>query len=216
LIDSVWINGYFNSYFTAAIAYDERGRVKHVTGEMKNASTYTYYKDSIVLSATDIYGKNIGLTYYLNANGRVKGTSFFDNQYTYNADGYLVSYRQPYTYNDQIKGYNFYTLRYENGDLIEIATADINVSWKKINFKYYDKVNEDLLGYNQPLYTGGVLGDRNTFYLIKAGFFGKQSAHLYKTLAINDSWTNSEMLYSRDANGRITYTGDFTFKYKCP
>ncbi len=39
---------------------------------------------------------NIGLTYFLDAKGRVKGTSFFDNKFTYDKDGYLVSFRQPY------------------------------------------------------------------------------------------------------------------------
>jgi hypothetical protein len=143
----------------ATIEYDGQGRVKHVTGEGLNTSiyTYTYYKDSIVLSATDTYGNNIGLTYFLDEKGRVKGTSYFDYQYTYNADGYLVSYRQPYTItNNQIAGYIYYTLKYENNDLTEIITTE-NTDWKKINFRYYDEANQDLLGKNQPLYTGGVL-----------------------------------------------------------
>ncbi|HEX6426528.1 MAG TPA: DUF4595 domain-containing protein [Niastella sp.] len=211
-------NYYGNLQPWATIEYDEKGRVQHVTGEGLNASTYAYNKDNIVLTATDIYGANIGLTYFLDANGRVKGTSYFDNQFTYNADGYLVSFRQPYGNNNQIYGSTLYTLKYENGDLTEIFTTE-NVSWKKINFKYYDEPNQDVLGYNQPLYIGGVLGDRNSFYLIKAGFFGKTSAHLYKTLAINDAWSNGQIQYTKDAKGRIKSTvgvGGYSFTYQCP
>jgi hypothetical protein len=211
-------NYYGNLEPYTTVEYDEKGRVKHVTGQGLNASTYTYNKDNIVLTATDINGDNIGLTYFLDTKGRVKGTSYFDNQFTYNADGYLISFRQPYGYNNQITGSTFYTLKYENNDLTEIFTTE-NVSWKKINFKYYDEPNQDVLGYNQPLYIGSVLGDRNSFYLIKAGFFGKTSAHLYKTIAINDSWSNGQIQYTKDAKGRIKSTvgvGGYSFTYQCP
>ena len=69
----------------------------------------------------------------------------------------------------------------------------------------------------QPaLYIGAVLGDRNSFFLISAGFFGRQSTHLYRTVAINDQWSNSEITYKKDAKGRITSTGEFAFDYQCP
>lgn len=199
------------------VEYDEQGRVKFVKGEELNASSYTYLKDKIVLAATDIRGNDIGLTYYLDANGRVKGTSYFDNQFTYNSEGYLVSFRQPYTVNGStVTGYDTYTLTYKNGDLDEVYTLAPNVSSKKVNFKYYDEPNQILLGYNQPLYAGAVLGDRNSFFLISAGFFGRQSAHLYRTLAINGQWSNGEIKYQKDAKGRITSTGAFAFDYQCP
>jgi hypothetical protein len=210
------LSPYGNNSLTATLTYDEKGRITHVKGEGQNASNYTYYKDSIVLKATDIHGDNIGLTYYLDANGRIKGTSFYDNQFRYNADGYLVSFRQPYTYNNQVVDYGEYTITYQNGDLFEISTTKPYVSVKKVNFKYYDEPNQQVLGYNQPLYIGSVLGDRNSFYLIGAGFFGKQSAHLYKTVAINDSWSNGSMTYTKDAKGRIISNSAFSFEYQCP
>ena len=51
------------------VEYDDQGRVKFVKGEELNASSYTYFKDKILLAATYIRGNDIGLTYYLDANG---------------------------------------------------------------------------------------------------------------------------------------------------
>ena len=91
------------------------------------------------------------------------------------------------------------------------------MTYKKINFGYYDEPNQDLLGYNQPLRIASVLGDRNSFYLIKAGFFGKQSAHLYKTLDLNDNRGPQQVQYTKDTNGRITtFAGAYGFEYQCP
>ena len=147
----------------------------------------------------------------------MKGTSFFNHRYTYDTDGHLVSFWQPFTYNDKIVDSAFYTLKYENGDLVEVTTADQSISNHKVNFAFYDEPNQNLLGYNQPLYIAGVLGDRNTFYLIGAGFFGKQSAHLYKTVDFNNP--NSQggpVNYEKDTKGRIkTFGGLYSFEYQC-
>jgi hypothetical protein len=201
---------------STAIEYDEQGRVKHVTGEALDAATYTYYKDSLVLSATNEYGNDISVKYLLDAKGRITGTSIYENMYAYNADGYMVSFRMPYYYTNQMPVYVLYNLKYENRDLIEMTSTDNNVSRKKINFKYYDETNQDLLGYNQPLFIG-VLPDRNSYYLTKAGFFGKQSAHLLKNVTTNDLSTTADVQYIKDAKGRITsIVHGFAFTYRCP
>jgi hypothetical protein len=197
----------------ATIVYDEQGRVKYIKSNGRNSLVYTYFEDHIILQATDYSGDDIGLTYYLDANGRIKGTSLFDNQYTYNDEGYLVSFRQPVGTSEQITGYDAYTLKYENGDLVELSSPT-NASIKKVNFKYYDEPNQDLLGFNQPLYM--MLENRSSFYLIGAGFYGKQSAHLYKTYAFDDIWSDYQIPYTRDGKGRITSQSAYTFEYYCP
>lgn len=202
---------------TATVEYDDQGRVKKVIGEAQNASTYTYYKDRIELVATDIYGNDIGTTYYLDGNGRVTRTSFFDHKITYDAEGHLISYRKPYGTGGQITGYNSYNLEYENGNLVQVTSPDNNVLYSQIDFTYYDEPNQDLLGYNQPLYIAGILGDRNTFFLTSAGFFGKQSKNLYKSVDMNDGYTHGTVQYTADAKGRKTATaGAFKFDYQCP
>lgn len=214
-IEKVVLYG-FGGNDTTFITYDDKGRVSHVKAGGQNEANYTYYKDSIVVKATDIFGVLKNRTYFLDIRGRVRGTSFFDNRYTYNNSGYLVRFRQPVIENNQMAGWVDYTLKYENGDLVEMYTPKPNLPYKKVNFTYYDEPNQQLLGYNQPLNIGTVLGDRNTFYLINAGFFGKQSAHLYRTVGINDSWTEPDMYYTKDTKGRIIAVKYQGFEYQCP
>ena len=196
----------------ATYEYDSKDRLKSF-GDGTNTTTYTYHKDRI--DATFSNNSNV-TSYYLDAKGRIKGTSHFDHQYTYDGNGYLTSFRSPYGTGGQILGYVLYTLKYENNDLIEVSTSDQSVSNKKITFQYYNEINQDLLGYNQPLYIASVLGSRESFYLVKAGFFGKQSAHLYKTLSINDVPPTGQMQYTKDAKGRIISTNYYRFSYRCP
>ncbi len=202
---------------TATVEYDNKGRVKKIIGEGQNATTYTYYKDRIELVATDIFGDNISVTYYLDEKGRVTRTNHFDHKITYDAEGHLVSYRKPYGTGGQTTGYNSYNLTYEDGNLVRITCPDNNVLYSQIDFTYYDEPNQDLLGYNQPLYIGGILGDRNTFFLTSAGFFGKQSKNLYKSVDMNDGYTHGTIQYTTDAKGRKTSTVTaFKFDYQCP
>jgi hypothetical protein len=206
----------FVSNDTTFITYDDKGRVSHIKAGGKNEATYTYYKDSIVVKATDNIGIDISRTYFLDIRGRVRRTSYYDNRYTYNYSGYLVGFRQPILENAQFATWADYTLTWKNGDLVEMYTTKANAANRKVNFKYYDEPNQQLLGYHQPLYLGTVLGDRNTFYLIAAGFFGKQPAHLLKNVGINDQWDAADITYTKDANGRVNATKYMGFGYQCP
>ena len=122
---------------TALIEYDDRGRVKSVKGEGSNQSTYNYFKDSIQLLATDFNGMDISETYYLDSKQRIVNTKFFNYNYTYNDDGYLISYKAPYGINPgQVLGFTQYNLRYENGNLVELSTPDQTVSKQKVTFEF--------------------------------------------------------------------------------
>jgi hypothetical protein len=200
----------------ATITYDERGRVKTVIGQGQNTATYEYPEDTIIVTETDVFGTPTFQKYFLNRDGFVQSTQTMDYKFTYNADGQLVSYQQPYGDATGILGYTPYTLSYIDGDLVEITTAE-NVANKQISFTYYDEPNQDIMGYNQPLYIGQVLGGRNTFYLIKSGFFGKQSAHLLKTIDMHQGYPPGMIEYVKDSKGRITKTqGGWGVKYFCP
>jgi YD repeat-containing protein len=201
---------------TATVEYDDQGRIKKVIGEGQNAATYTYHKDRIELVATDIFGADISVIYFLDEKGRVTRTDDFDHKITYDAEGHLISYRMPIGTGGQITGYISYNLKYENGNLVQVTSPDSNVSYNQIDFTYYNEPNHDLLGYNQPLYIAGILGDRNTFFLTSAGFFGTQSKNLYKSVDMNDGYTHGTVQYTADAKGRKTGTAAFKFDYQCP
>ena len=203
---------------TAVFIYDDQGRLTHVQGQQQNQATYAYYNDSIVLTATDINGVNIGTTYYLDNQHHITRTRDFDYDFQYNADGYMISCKLPYGNNGQILGYTPKFLTYTNGNLTEVTTTDPNAVPQKISIGYYDEPNQDLMGYNSPLYISEILGDRNSFFLIRGGYFGKQSTNLYKTLDWNSpSYPPGTVSYVKDSSGRATAMQDgFSFNYRCP
>lgn len=203
---------------TATITYDEQGRVKVVKGEGQNTSEYIYYNNRIELTAKDVFGTDISEIYYLDNAKRIVRTKSFDYAFTYDGQGYLISFRQPYGTNGQITGYTQYYLRYLDGNLQEVYTNDQTVSNKSVTFNYYGEDNQEMLGYNSPLYVSSVLGDRNTFFLIKGGFFGKQSKNLLKSADYHQSYTTfRDIVYVKDVKGRIINTKEgYSFNYNCP
>jgi hypothetical protein len=203
---------------TAIFTYDDQGRVSHVQGQLQNQASFTYYNDSIVLTATDIYGGNIGTTYYLDKQHHVTRARDADYDFQYNGDGYMISCKLPYGNNGLITGYTPKFLNYTNGNLTEVTTTDPNAVPQKISFGYYDEPNQDLNGYNSPLYISEILGDRNSFFLIRGGYFGKQSKNLYKSLDWNSPYyPPGTVSYVKDSAGRITAMQDgFSFTYRCP
>lgn len=202
---------------TAILTYDSQGRIKTVTGQGSSRSEYTYYNDSIVLKATDINAVDIGQVYYLNTQHRITRTKYANEEYQYDIDGYLISYKQPYGNNGQIYGYTQYFLTWQNGNLTSVYTNDSNVTRKKVAFQYYNLPNQNLLGYNSPFYDGSILYDRNSFFLLGDLYFGKQSKDLLKSSNLNDINQSADIIYQSDLNGRIIDLADFyKFKYHCP
>jgi hypothetical protein len=202
---------------TATFTNDEQGRLKSVKGEGQNTSEYTYYNDRIELKAKDVFGNDISATYYLDNAKRIVRTKSYDNDFRYNAEGFLTSYRQPYGTNGQINGYTQYYLKYLDGNLQEVYTNDPNVSRKSVTFSYYDEPHQEMSGYNSPLYLSDVIYDRNTFFLIKGGFFGKQSKNLLKSVDHHQGYPVTNIEYTKDAKGRIVNTKEgYSFIYQCP
>lgn len=202
---------------TAVITYDENGRIKTIKGPGQNRTEFIYYKDSIVMKATDIFGGVLDDVYFLDGAGRVARTRNSNYDFRYDAEGYLVSFQQPYGYNGQINGYTPYRMKYENGNLVEVYTTDPNIVTKSFTLDYYPEPNQELMGYNSPLYIGRVIGDRNTFYLVRGGFFGKSSKNLLKNAGFANTPRYSDIKYKYDAKGRIIRIEDgYTFNYQCP
>jgi hypothetical protein len=205
-----------NYQTTAALTYDGEGKVKTVKGNAQNATEYVYYSDRIEIKAKDFFGDDISDTYYLDKNKRIIGAASYNYDFKYNAEGYLISFKKPYGVTSII-GYNQFYLKYENDNLTEVYTEDVNVSPKKASISYYPEANQDLLGYNSPLYISNVIYDRNTFFLIKAGFFGKQSKDLFKGIDWHDGFSYGSTNYTKDSKGRITKINEgYMFKYHCP
>lgn len=202
---------------TVVFTYDEKGRIKVAKGSGQNKAEYTYYNDRIELKATDIYGVDISRIYYLDNSGRIKRTDVADEAYTYNSEGYLISYKQYHGYNGQITGFVPYYLKWENGNLAEVYTTDQTVSQKKVAFQYFDSENKNVAGYNSPFYIASILGDRNSFFLLQAGFYGKQSKNLMKNVNFNDGGFSDATTYHYDSKGRIIGLSQYyKFNYQCP
>ena len=202
---------------TATLTYNSDGKIKTVKGEGFNSSEYTYYNDSIVLKAKDINGVDIGQVYYLNNQHRITRTKFANEEYQYDGDGYLISYKQPYGNNGQIYGYTQYYLTWQNGNLTAVYTNDPNVSSKKVTFQYYNLPNQPLLGYNSPFGSGSILYDRNSFFLLGGLYFGKQPKDLLKSSKLDDMNQWGDIIYQSDLKGRVIELATFyKFKYQCP
>ncbi len=197
--------------------YDAQGRVTLAKGPGMKKAEYTYYKDKIVVNATDNWGVNTSRTYFLDNMGRIKGTDFFDHQYTYDSEGYLISVRQYYEYNGQVLGFHPYFLKWENGNLAELYTTDQIAAHKKVTFQYYDSPNQNMAGFNEPFYIGQILYDINSLFLLQSGFFGKQSKNLLKDAIINDVDFPGMTTYKYDAKGRIIQVSqNYKYNYQCP
>jgi hypothetical protein len=209
---------YSISYQTiATLTYDQAGRISTVVGSALEKTLYTYYNDSIVMKATDINGTDISQTYYLDNEQRVVSTSLYNEDYQYNVDGYLVAYKQPYGTNGQVTGFTQYYLNYQNGNLSEVYTNDQSVGRNQVTFGYYSELDQDLLGYNSPFYCSSVIYDRNTFFLIKDGYFGKQSANLLESIDLHNGYPSGTFNYQKDSSGRINIMSQaYSFRYQCP
>lgn len=204
---------------TATISYDAQGRITEVVGEGQNHSVYTYYKDSIVLKATDIYGGDLSETFYLDGNQHILRSNLYDYNCQYDADGYLISYSLPVSNGpgDPIS-YIPYTLSYSNGNLVEVKTTAAPVSLADLTFSYYDKPNQDVLGYNSFLYVSELIGSRQDFFLIPGGFWGKDSKNLPDSIHFhNIYYPDGNFVYQNDSSGRISVIPeDISFTYQCP
>lgn len=190
----------------ASIAYDDSARVKTVTGPGTERREYTYYADSITVRTIYELGGVKKTTYLLDGAGRVVRSRATDYQFQYNADGYLVAFQRLHNRQDPYSGYIPYTVRWEGGNLAEVAPADPAAPAKPINLSYYTQPHQELVGFNSPLWEGRVLDDWNMLYLVPAGYFGKTSRDLLKVA-----------LYETDDRGRIVTMADrWAFRYSCP
>jgi hypothetical protein len=200
----------------AVFTYNENGRLSTVKGQGQYTVEYVYHSDRIEMKAKAISGDNITNTYYLDKNQRVTRTAGDNYDYKYDANGYLISYQQPYG-STGISGYTQYFLKYENDNLIELYTNDPNVSKKKVTFTYYSEPNQDLMGFNSPFFQSSVIYERETFFLIRGGFFGKQSKNLLKGVDPHDGYGERIVKYTKDSKGRIINQNEaYTYRYQCP
>lgn len=203
---------------TATLTYNSDGKIKNIVGQRLSKAEYTYYNDSIVLKATSMNGMDNGQVYYLDNLQRITRKKYGNEDFQYNSEGYLISYKKPYEYNGQILGYAQYFLVWQSGNLIRVYTNDQNASIRDVVFEYYNLPNQNLLGYNSPFYYSNILYDRNSFYLLNTSYYGKQSKDLLKSSIINGIYNQAtDIIYQSDATARIISLGySYKFKYQCP
>lgn len=199
-------------YPVAKLSYDDRGRVVLVQEENNVTYKFSYSDKRIELVATGYGASTLTLTYYLNNQGRISGTSIFDNDIQYDSEGRMINYKMPNDINGQTQGYTEYHLNYESGNLKEIRTRDhVLVT----SFTYYDKPAQELAGMNSPLYAGGVIYDEATVFLIEKGFLGKSSRNLLKNVKTGN-FPGSDIQYAYDDKGRVNAkVGSRGFNYQC-
>lgn len=195
-----------------SITYDNEGRVATVSGGGSDLCTYKYTKTTIEAHSTDINGKKETKIYNLDNQGRITKASD-KSEFRYNNEGYLIVYKSPVTNNGEHVGLSNNTLTYDNGNLVKIQGENGTVNGSKITFTYYDKPVQELMGYNSPLLN--VIGLRNEFILIQAGFFGKTSRNLMKTYRYDDEYPRDDIKYEYDSKGRISKMQDYKVVYNC-
>ena len=190
----------------ASITYDDSARVRTVVGPGAEKREYTYYKDSITLKTIyETRGGPVHTTYLLDSEGRVVRSRKTDYNFRYNAEGYLVAFQRP-NGQDPYSGYIPYAVRWEGGNLAEVAPADPAAPVKPINLTYYTQPHQELAGFNSPLWEGRVLTEWDMLYLAPGGYFGKTSRDLLKVA-----------VYEMDDKGRaVTMQDRWAFRYSCP
>lgn len=195
-----------------AVFYDSKGRVSSARGEGKINYEFTYFGDHIELKATTFEGELKVYYYYLNAEGRIKSSSVFDNEIKYNKEGFITTMKRPDLKKDLVTGYKQLFFSYQNGNLTEIHDE---TGEKTYSFEYYENIQQSVAGYNAPLFAGNVISDRPTSFLIEMGFFGQQSHNLLKK-ANDGSLSVHNIDYQFDHKGRIiTQSGIYKFVYQC-
>lgn len=190
----------------ATIAYDDSGRVRTVIGPGEERRVYKYYPDSIVLKTIYANGTEVADTYVLDGSGRVVRSLAMDYNFRYDDEGYLATFQRHNGKWGQDSRYIPYNLRYANGNLAEVYSSDPEAPLPRITLSYYDLPNQELAGFNSPLWEGRVLADWGMLYLVPGGYFGKASRDLLKAA-----------LCRFDDKGRIVSMVDrYEFRYQCP
>lgn len=195
-----------------SITYDNEGRVATVSGGGSDLCTYKYTKTTIEARSTDINGEKNTTIYNLDKQGRIVKSSD-QSEFRYNNEGYLIAYKYPVFNGGEHVGFTNSTLTYENGNLMKIHIENDEVNGANITFTYYDKPAQELMGYNSPLLN--LIGFRNEFMLIQAGFFGKTSRNLMKIYRYGDEFPRDDIKYEYDSKGRISTMTNYKVIYNC-
>ncbi|HKG08103.1 MAG TPA: DUF4595 domain-containing protein [Pedobacter sp.] len=196
-----------------SLFYDSRGRVTKVVHELTSQVTYDYLESRIQMKGTNILGTDISTTFFLDDQKRIVRTTA-NYEFGYNSEGYLIFCKFPIDNNGTVTGYSTLDFKYEGGNVTEVSeTEGRTVTTRK--FEYFDEPQQDLMGWNSPLFGAGFFSDIYVFYLSEAGYFGKSGKNLLKSF--NDRKGNILMRkYKKDAQGRIVLMDEGrAFVYKC-
>lgn len=198
------------------LTYDKVGRIIRVKGRDQDDNIFRYTKTTIEQDITRMNGPNKKkLTSYLDNKGRITGTSDFNNEYKYNSDGYLVSFKEPIMYTNEVSSFTTYTLTYEKGNLVRISTTDNDSIKGDISFTYFDSPAQNSVGYNSALSLLYLISPWDHQFLIEGGFYGKPSKNLLKSINYKKGDRQWPQEYEFDAKGRIIKFQSFGFKYQC-
>lgn len=195
-----------------SITYNDEGKVATVSGGGSDLCAYVYTKTTIEAYSTDINGKKSTRIYNLDKQGRIIKSSD-QSEFQYNKEGYLIACKFPALIGGEVVSFTTSTLTYDNGNLIEIHINNGEINGRKITFTYYEKPVQELIGYNSPL--KNLIGLRNEFILIQAGFFGKTSRNLMKTFREGDEFPRDDIKYEYDFKERIIKMNDYKIVYNC-
>lgn len=129
-----------------------------------------------------------------------------DCSFRYNTDGSLVAFQRHNGKYGPASASIAYTVRWEDGNPVEVSSTDPDAPVKQLNLTYYSQPHQDLAGFNSPLWEGRVLGDWDLLYLVPGGYLGRAPRNLLKVAD-----------YELDEKGRIVAMADrWAFRYGCP
>lgn len=183
----------FNTY-----SYDDKGRISQflIHQAPKNDTvTYRYYADSIVLD----YGASYAV-YFLRPDGLASGgylnlkvnpdQLYSEYKFTYNAEGYLVEFRDIFSQlylGSIIKDTTYYYYTISGGNVVK-ETGNRS---GELNFEYNTQLNDTRIP------------DLSSFPFRTGPFMGKRSRNLVSVIKDNTGARLSSFTYITDNSGKI-------------
>lgn len=197
------------SGYTIAMSYNADGSLTSITDNFNTQTSFSYMPD---FALTYKYPGTVFEMKHTTKNqmGRITKAELWKNdvlidkdEYTYNAEGYLVKKRTVKVATGAISITDY---TYENGNLVSLKSYQDGTLRYSHQFTYYtDKVNK----FNVDVY------DQFELKFMAGTFFGRHNRHLLKSWSFINHSSNSshsnEYTYTLDADGypvKLTHIDD--------
>lgn len=205
----------YSRHDTTKYTYDDKGRISIVDQGGLEVTHFTYEKNRIVMTATDVFGEDDSNIFYLNDKGLISREQRYRTNYGYDDNGYMIKlintgFQIDYELKDTTWSTPMvYILEYDKGNLVKYY--DESYPSYVTTYTYSTKQNTSHI----PFYGVTVPNFPRAEMLAVQGWFGK--------LSVNElsSYTENGIKYQffKDAQydnlGRLISVGDYKYGYNC-